>query len=291
MGSNRYLWFLYGLWWANSVLAYFITFGVIYTILGQKSKNLEKVMAIWVVPCLAMIATSTCGGILANLLAPHFPNLALITTGYTLTMGLIALSISTMITFGFLLRLFLHGAPDGMIVLGTFNTLTPLGQGGFSLLVNGANLAKLMPNHNGDTFPQSPISGQLLYALCFGTAYIMWCMGLVWIIISTMSIVRRLRRIPRFWVSHWCLVFPNGTFALLSVQLGNVLQSRFYHGFGAAWCIIVFVMWSTTMIRSIPAFIEGSMFVPPPPRSARKRPRQEKHDKLAGSSRSITPIS
>ena len=245
-------------------------------------------MAIWVVPCLAMIATSTCGGILAGQLAPHFPNLALITTGYTLTMGLIALSITTMITFGFLLRLFLHGAPDGMIVLGTFNTLTPLGQGGFSILINGANLAKLMPNHTGDTFPQSVISGQLLYALCFGQAYLMWCMGLVWIIISTLSIVRRLKRIPRFWISHWGLVFPNGTFALLSVQLGNVLQSRFYHGFGAAWSILVFVMWTSVMLRSVPAFIEGSMFVPPPPKASRK---QRRHNKKEGGEGSTVTLS
>lgn len=228
-------------------------------------------MPIWIIPVVALIASSTCGGVLASSLERDFPNLALITTGFALTMGIIGLSFTTMITFGILLRLLLHDAPDAMSVLGTFNTLTPLGQGGFSLLINGANLSRLMPNHSGDNFPQSPISGQLLFSLCFGCSYVLWCMGIAWILMSTLSIARRIRKIPRFWINHWSIVFPNGTFALLSVQLGNVLESRFYHGFGAAWSIIVFIMWTSLLIRSIPAFIDGSMFIPPPSSSKRSK--------------------
>lgn len=242
-----------------------------FFIMGQKSQSLPKLMPIWIIPVVALIASSTCGGLLASSLAPHFPNLALITTGFALTMGLIGLCCTTMITFGLLLRILLHGAPDAMSVLGTFNTLTPLGQGGFSLLINGANLSRLIPNRSGVNFPQSPISGQLMYALCFGSSYILWCMGIVWILLSSLAIARRIRKIPRFWINHWSIVFPNGTFALLSVQLGNVLESRFYHGFGAAWSIIVCVMWTCLIIRSIPAFIDGSMFIPPPPSNKKSK--------------------
>lgn len=270
------------MWWLDAAIAYATAFSVIYFIIGQKSRDLSRLMAIWIVPAVALVASSTCGGLLASELADHFPNLALITTGFALTMGLIGLSFTTMITFGLLLRLFLHGAPNGTIVIGTFNALTPLGQGGFSLLINGANLSRLMPNHAGTNFPQSEIAGQLFYALCFGASYICWCMGFAWILLSVLSIARRWNSIPRFWISHWGLVFPNGTFALLSVQLGNVLESPFYHGFGAAWSILVCLVWAGLMIRSIPAFIDGTMFLPPPPKKSKKQRTIEEHHRQHG---------
>ena len=117
--------------------------------------------------------------------------------------------------------------------------------------------------HLGINFPQSHVAGQIIYAVCFCFAYLLWCMGLAWIAVSVLSIARRANKLPRFCIAHWSLLFPNGVFALLSVQLGNVLQSRFYRGFGAAWWIIVFIMWLALFLRSIPAFIDGTMFLPP----------------------------
>lgn len=67
------------------------------------------------------------------------------------------------------------------------------------------------------------------------------------------------------------------TFALLSVQLGNVLQSRFYHGFGAAWSIIVFTMWTILVIRGLPAFFTGHMFLPPGPPAKQGGKKHKKH--------------
>lgn len=67
-------------------------------------------------------------------------------------------------------------------------------------------------------------------------ACIFWCMGLSWIVISLSSIyaVQHSIKAP-FALSYWGLVFPNGVFALCSVQLGVVLNSRFFHYFGAIW--------------------------------------------------------
>lgn len=254
---------LYGLWWLDAAVAWFTAFGVFFFLLGQKSKDLSKIMAIWIIPAVSMVASSTCGGLLAGTLAPDFPRLALITSTFAITMAIVGLSFTTMISFGFLMRLFLHGAPDGLVALATFNILTPLGQGGFSLLVNGANFSTLVPYAAGDDFPEIAIAGKLIYSVCFCTAYAFWCMGICWIMLSLFTIFRRVKKLPGFGIAWWGIVFPNGTFALLSVQLGNVLRSRFYHGFGAAWSIIVFVAWTVLMLRSIPSFVTGTMFLPP----------------------------
>jgi tellurite resistance protein TehA-like permease len=267
-------------------------FGVIFFILGQKSKDLGKVMAIWIIPCVSMIASGTCGGLLAGTLAPEFPRLALITTTFAITMGIVGLSFTIMITFGFLMRLLLHGTPDGMIALATFNILTPLGQGGFCLLINGANLSKLVPYAAGDDFPEIALAGKLLFSICFCSAYVLWCMGIAWILLSLFVIFRRVRRLPRFGIAWWGLVFPNGTWALLSVQLGNVLESRFYHGIGAVWSIVVFTTWTLLMLRSIPAFVTGTMFLPPAyylEGRAAKKQRRHHHDKNANVEKTSQP--
>ncbi|THH02100.1 hypothetical protein EW026_g720 [Hermanssonia centrifuga] len=269
-GHNGFMYALWGFWWLDAALAYTIAFGVIFFILGQKSRDIAKVVPIWIIPVVALIASSTCGGLLGNALISHSHTMALVSSAFALTMCIIGLSFTTMITSSFLLRLFIHGVPEATTVLATFNTLTPLGQGGYSLLVNGENLSKLIPIQLGDDFPQSQLSGQMFYSICFCFAYILWCMGIAWSLVSIFSIGRRATKLPKFCVTHWCIVFPNGVFALLSVQIGNVLDSRFYKGFGAAWSIIVFILWTGLFIRSIPAFIDGTIFLSPVPRAPHK---------------------
>ncbi|KAJ3558021.1 hypothetical protein NM688_g1159 [Phlebia brevispora] len=291
-GHSGYLYTMWGLWWFVAGLAYTIAFGVMFFILGQKSRDLAKVVPIWIIPVVALIATSTCGGLYASALMQHSHTLALVTTTFSLTMCIVGLSFTTMISASFLLRLFLHGAPEATAVLATFNTLTPLGQGGYSFLVNGENFSKLLPVHLGSDFPHSQITGQVIFAICFCFAYLLWCMGLAWIAVSVLSISRRANKLPKFNVTHWSVVFPNGVFALLSVQLGNVLDSRFYRGFGAAWSIIVFIMWTGLFIRSIPAFIDGTMFLPVSPHlpTHKKHRRDRADEKHADEKHTLPPV-
>ena len=108
-------------------------------------------------------------------------------------------------------------------------------------------------------------------------------MGIAWIILAVMSIfsVVRKGKVP-FSMAYWGMVFPHGTFAILSVQLAKVLDSPFYRVFGALWCCecfrrafcllgnltscfegVVFSLWLWMFTRSIPAFIDGSLFKAP----------------------------
>ena len=113
----------------------------------------------------------------------------------------------------------------------------PLGQGGYSLLVNGENIAELLPLHFGSNFPFAEQAGQMVFAVCFVGSFILWSMGIAWIILAILSIfsVAREGKIP-FSMAYWGMVFPHGTFATLSVRLAEVLDSPFYRVFGALWC-------------------------------------------------------
>ena len=192
---------------------------------------------------------------MAKALHPHSVTLALLTTTFSFVMVLIGLSLALMIITVYLLRLITYGTPDTTLILSAFivlgkrrsfyrmapvtDTLNsgPLGQGGYSLLVNGENIAELLPLHFGSQFPFTEQAGQMIFAVCFVGSFILWSMGIAWIILAVLSIFSVVRKGKiSFSMAYWGMVFPHGTFAILSVQLAKVLDSPFYRVFGALWC-------------------------------------------------------
>jgi len=117
----------------------------------------------------------------------------------------------------------------------------PLGQGGYSLLVNGENMAKLLPLHLGSHSPFTEQAGQMIFAVCLAGAFILWSMGIAWITLAVLSIfsVVKKGKVP-FSMAYWGMVFPHGTFAILSVQMAKVMDSPFHRVFGALWCCTYF---------------------------------------------------
>ena len=286
---------LWGLWWLDCVLACFIAFGLVYVMLGQSYGDLQKLRPVWMVPVITLITMSASGGLFTRSLLPHSYKLALLSASVSLCMLAIGLSFTMMLTTSFLLRLYLHGPLDATVVLSTFTTLTPLGQGGFSMLMNGQDIADLLASNGSSTLslPLTPaginnaLGGAIVFAVCVCGAYVLWSMGLAWIAVACFSICRRARNLPRFSISQWCIVVPNGVYASLSLQLGAVLDSAFFRGFGAAWACVVFVLWVVMAVRSVIATIDGSIFLkpgqaraappPPAPPVAAAQPVIDKH--------------
>ena len=262
--TSGFLWVLWGFWWLDSLASYVIAFGMIYTMMVRQDHAISKMTAVWLLPVVTLIVASSTGGLLANVIREKSHTLALVTTGFSFVMVLIGLSFAMMIITTYFIRLITAGPPDAGLILSAFIVLGPLGQGGFSLLVNGQDLSYLIPLHTGGDFPQSELAGQMIFAGCFLGSYALWSMGFAWILLALVSIIHvSLRNEITFSMAYWGLIFPNGTFALLSVQLGRVLDSPFFRGFGAAWSCIVFSLWLVVFIRSIPSFLDGSMFKAP----------------------------
>ena len=211
--------------------------------------------AVWLLPVVTLVVASSTGGLVARALRPHSVTFALLTTAFSFVMLIIGLSLALMIITVYLLRLITHGAPDITLILSVFIVLGkpktfhraspiadtpglgPLGQGGYSLLVNGQNIAELLPLHFGSQSPFVDQAGQMIFAVCFVGSFVLWSMGIAWItlgILSIFSVVRK-GKVP-FSMAYWGMVFPHGTFAILSVEMARVLNSSFYRVFGALWC-------------------------------------------------------
>jgi tellurite resistance protein TehA-like permease len=117
----------------------------------------------------------------------------------------IGLSLALMMITIYLLRLVVHGPPDVSLILSAFIVLGPLGQGGYSLLLNGEVLARvLLPAAPGAAPALVRPSGPVLFSVCFAGAFVLWSMGVCWIVVAVFSIGNQLRRgrVP-FSIAYW----------------------------------------------------------------------------------------
>ncbi|KAG2111207.1 voltage-dependent anion channel [Suillus discolor] len=262
-GGTGFLYTLWGCWWLDSLVSYLIAFGMLHAMMVEQKHALDTMTALWLLPAISLIVASSTGGLLSIALKAHSMELAISTALFSLTMVIIGLSLALMMITVYLARLVISGPPEKLLVLSSFVALGPFGQGGYSLLINGRNLSEILPLYVSGTFPEA--GGQIIFSFCFCGAYILWSMGICWIIISSNSILSVLKKegaIP-FSITYQGLIFPNAVFALLSVQLGNVLNSDIFRGFGAAWTVIVFILWLSIFARTSLAVIDRSIFVAP----------------------------
>ncbi|RDB16951.1 Sulfite efflux pump SSU1 [Hypsizygus marmoreus] len=262
--GTGFLYTLWAFWWLDLWLSFFCAFGMLYAMMTTHHHSLAKMASVWVLPMVTLIVASSTGGLMGEALIPHSVNHALISTAASFTALIIGLSLAVMIITVYLTRLVLHGPPDVGLILSAFIALGPLGQGGFSFLINGQNLAVLLPLHLGEVFPHAALTGQMLFSASFCAAWILWSMGVAWVTIAIISVyaVARKEVIP-FSLAYWGLIFPNGVFALLSVQLGAVLESPFFYYFGAIWSILVLILWIFVFIRTLPMVWDTTIFIAP----------------------------
>ncbi|KAJ6570167.1 voltage-dependent anion channel [Mycena vulgaris] len=246
---------LWAFWWLDSAVSLLTAVGMFYVMMTKHQHSLGQMSALWLLPVVTLIVASSTGGLLATALAAH-PTYVSLTTTVSFIMLIMGLSLALMIITVYLMRLAIHGPLDANLILSSFIILGPLGQGGFSMLVNSRNLAKL---HLG-----ASLNTEVMQSVCFCAAWVLWSMGLIWLCIAFCSIYSVLRRqsVP-FSVAYWGIIFPNGVFALLTVELGSVLESPVLNYMGAIFSVLVLLLWIFVFLKTIPAIWNTSVFNSP----------------------------
>lgn len=254
-GGPGFLYALWAFWWLDSAVSLLTAVGMIYVMMSKHQHSLSQMSALWLLPFVTLIVASSTGGLLGAALSAH-PTYVALTTAVSFIMLLMGLSLAIMLITVYLMRLAIHGPLDANLILSSFIILGPLGQGGFSMLVNARNLSHI---HLG-----TALSAEAVQAVCFCAAWALWSMGLIWLCIAFASIytVFRRQRVP-FSVAYWGTIFPNGVFALLTVELGTVLESPVLNFLGAIFSVLVLLLWMFVFAKTIPAIWDTSVFNSP----------------------------
>ncbi|EFI28121.1 C4-dicarboxylate transporter/malic acid transporter [Coprinopsis cinerea okayama7 len=225
---------------------------------------IKETTSLWVLPIIPLIVASATGGNMSQALLDRSSlTLATITTGFSLVSFGIGMSLTLMIITLFLTRLILHGPPKPQIVISGFIITSPLGTGGYALLLNGRTLSAVFPGtYLNGMFPRIELAGQIVFAVCFCASFLLWSMGTCWILISIFTIIVVVRsdgEIP-FTLTYWGSVFPNGVYALCTVQLGEVMGSPFFNYLGVIWSCIVLLLWVLSLAPTVIHTWDTSIF-------------------------------
>ncbi|KZV84343.1 hypothetical protein EXIGLDRAFT_753906 [Exidia glandulosa HHB12029] len=263
-GNKAFVYTLWAAWGLDAAVSVLVCFGMVHIKITRHKHSLENMTAAWLLPVVAPIVASTTGQLVAGILTPHSHTLALLTSTVSLVLVLIGLSLSLMIFATYYPRLVIHGLPATGLIISVFLPLGPCAQGGYSLLLAADILPPLLPALDSP-FISSDAGTAALRVLLLAAAFMLWVLGTMWLVLACLAVwdVARRNKIS-FALPFWGLIFPNGVYTLLTLQLGKAFGgAAFFVDFGAAWAALTLVVWIAVAIPTVRFAHSGTIFYAP----------------------------
>ncbi|KAJ3525696.1 hypothetical protein NM688_g8366 [Phlebia brevispora] len=265
-GGRGFLYFLWACWWVDVILSFICAFALpLYR--NRKTIQdhaLSRMTAIWLLPVVTLIVASSSGGVLAPALLPLSEYHALLTLTLSAFMVAVGLALAFMILTMYLLRLIVYGVPQGASVISVFIPLGPMGQGGYSILLLGQGFRTILPLKNNSQVLTDAATGETINVICVCVAFVLWALGTMWLLYAILAVQEVLRstRFP-FKLPFWGLIFPNGVYANLTIQLYRDLDINSLRVWGAIYSGVTLCLWIIVFIRTLTMLRSGAIFESP----------------------------
>lgn len=173
--------------------------------------ELNAANPLWALPAVALIVVASAGAVVAQALFPvdeWRAGLTLMVSAFLLVVGLV---IGAFFYTIYMLRLILHGLPQGVNVLSGWITLGIAGQGGYAVLVIGQGFKTWLPVQYGlSSFMRGATTATTLDAICVFTGFVLWAVTTMWFFYNMLAMFDVLKNggFP-FSLPWWELIFPN----------------------------------------------------------------------------------
>ncbi|KAF5393523.1 hypothetical protein D9757_000577 [Collybiopsis confluens] len=265
LGGKPFLYTMWGLWWLDVAISVICCWGMVHIMETAHQHSLESMSAIWILPVVTLIVASSTGGVFAGALNKHNPSYALTTQVVSLVLVTIGLSLAFMLLTIYMQRLIIVGVPRGPNVLSVFMPLGPTGQAAYSILLAGQFFRDVLPLPYGDSiFTRHPLTGDVLYIFSVCVSFVLWCLASMWMLFAVLAVQHELRisRIP-FKVNAWGLIFPNGVYANITINLGTTLDSPFFRVWGAIYAVFTLLLWCFVAAKTIQLAYNRTIFEAP----------------------------
>ncbi|KIK67442.1 hypothetical protein GYMLUDRAFT_37564 [Collybiopsis luxurians FD-317 M1] len=265
LGGKPFLYTMWGLWWLDVAISILCCWGMVHIMETAHKHSLESMTAIWILPVVTLIVASSVGGLFAVALNEYNPSHALTTQAVSLVMVIIGLSLAFMLLTIYMQRLIIVGVPHGPNVLSVFMPLGPTGQAAYSILLSGQFFRDILPLQYGNSiFMTHPLTGDVMYVICVSISFILWSVASMWMLFALLAVQHELRkgRIP-FKVNAWGLIFPNGVYANITINLGTTLDSRFFRVWGAIYAVFTLLLWCFVAAKTVQLAYNRTIFEAP----------------------------
>ncbi|RDB16735.1 Sulfite efflux pump SSU1 [Hypsizygus marmoreus] len=265
-GGQSFLYFIWAVWWIDVAISVLCCWGMVHIMSTLQRHSLQAMTAAWLLPVVTLTVAASSGGVLARAMQQYSPFNALISVAVAVFMVTIGLTLALMIITIYVLRLIVYGLPPGPKILSVFLPLGPTAQSGYAVLLIGQNFKSLLPLHHGSSdFLRSNITGDIVHVVCVCVAFLLWSLAVMCIVFALLGIHTALRRrthLP-FRLPFWGLVFPNGVFANLTINLSTTFDSRFLRVFGAIYAVATLLVWCFVATRTVALVFDRTIFDAP----------------------------
>ncbi|THV05062.1 hypothetical protein K435DRAFT_713587 [Dendrothele bispora CBS 962.96] len=252
-GGKQILYLIWACWWANVAISLTCCFGMLHFMKTAQKHSLESMTAVWLLPVVTLVVASSTGGVIATSLYNYNKSDAMITVVVSVFMVTVGLALSFMLLTIYLLRLIVYGLPPGATVLSVFLPLGPMGQAGYSILLIGQFFNKVLPLHKSNsTLLTAETTGEIINVICTFVAFALWSLATMWIIFACLAVQDVLRQTRiKFRVPFWGLIFPNGVYANLTINLAGTFDSSFFRILGSIYAVATLILWVFVAIRTV----------------------------------------
>lgn len=263
-GHKAFLYTLWAFWWADVVLSLICAFAVVHVMKTRQDHALSRMTAVWLLPVVTVVVASSTGGILAPVLLPFSRYDALITLTLAAFLVSLGLCLAMMILTMYFLRLIMYGVPQGASVISTFIPLGPMAQGGYSILLLGQGFRTILPLQNESQVLSDPHTGDIINVICVFIAFVLWALATMWLLYACLAVQEVLRQgLFPFKLPIWGLIFPNGVYANLSIQLSRELDITSMRIWGSIYALLTLILWTAVFVKTVVMLRNGQIFESP----------------------------
>ena len=250
------------LWGLDAVVSVMCCLGLPFQMMTTHQTRHETMTAAWLLPIVAPVVAAASGGVVASVLPS--PSLAVTTIVASYVLWGIGVPLAMVVLTIYFHRLAIHKLPPQEVIVSVFLPLGPMGQGGYGIMQLGIQAAKRFPEAGA----LHPVTGEILYALGWAVAMILWGFGLVWLFFAIASISRS--RFP-FNMGWWGFTFPVGVFTMSTITIGEELPSAVFKGLGTGFAISVMLLWAVVAVGTVKHLFYGKLVEAPCLREVEKR--------------------
>ncbi|KAH8119498.1 voltage-dependent anion channel [Phellopilus nigrolimitatus] len=265
-GGKRLLYGLWGLWWFDVALSLVICLGQLHIMFTRQKHEVSAMTMLWLLPIVTLTVSSSAGAIVAQALVPVDTSHACLSLAVCMTLVTVGMTLALAMFTIYLQRLIVHGLPEGTSIFSVFLPIGALGQGGYACLVIGEICEDLFPLASG---PSSSIfvheaTAQTLYVVAWVFSFALWGLATCWFLLALLALGDTLIKgfLP-FQLSFWGMIFPNGVYANLTIQLAGTIDCRVLRIWGSICACFTLALWIFAVCYTLPAVWDGSIFESP----------------------------
>lgn len=243
------------LWYLDVLMAVMVAFVVPFCMFSCQRHQLQQMTAVWLLPIVACEVAAASGAVLLQHL-PASPHAMGILFGSYILWGISVFP--AMLILGILfLRLALHQLPSQELAMTGWLAVGPIGTGALALLLLGEQATRLLQATHFTGL------GEFLHQAGFLSSLLLLGFGVWWLGIAMMITLKHAASHLVFNLGWWGMTFPLGVFSLATLQLAQQLQLYWLLNMGYGLAILLLLLWSVVMSKTMAGFYAGRLFFSP----------------------------